>query len=75
MGASNRKVVGSTPVGRTRNFFFREYLCHSLKKYHSQALLLFFCCCVFQASGGKREVERVRHVVVVIDLTMNTARS
>ena len=28
---SNRKVVGSTPVGRTRNFFFRECLCHSLK--------------------------------------------
>ena len=28
----NRKVVGSTPVGRTRNFFFRECLCHSLKK-------------------------------------------
>ena len=28
--------MGSTPVGRTRNFFFRECLCHSLKKYHSQ---------------------------------------
>ena len=25
---SNRKVVGSTPVGRTRNFFFRVCLCH-----------------------------------------------
>ena len=24
----NRKVVGSTPVGRTRNFFFRVCLCH-----------------------------------------------
>ena len=23
----NRKVVGSTPVGRTRNFFFRVCLC------------------------------------------------
>ena len=37
----HRKVVGSTPVGRTRSFFFRECLCHSLKKYHSQCFISF----------------------------------
>ena len=29
--ASNWKVVDLTPVGRTQNFFFQVYLCHSLK--------------------------------------------
>ena len=28
---SNRKVLGSIPIGRTRIFFFRVSLCHSLK--------------------------------------------
>ena len=39
---SNRKVVDSTPVGRTRNFFFRVCLCHSLKKISFLEFKFFF---------------------------------
>ena len=41
-GTSNQKVMGSTPDRSTRIFFFRECLCHSLKKNHSHK---YSCWC------------------------------